>query len=63
MFAVNLRSLRGWSQCYQFSREPSAGGVNASTWLFSEPPAGVSQGVCSEFESPRRVVSLYAFKS
>ena len=39
------------------------GGLNASMQLFSETLAGVSQGVCSEFESHRRAVSVYAFKS
>ena len=39
------------------------GGLNASKQLFPESPAGVSQGVCSDFETPRRVVSVYAFKS
>lgn len=38
-------------------------GFNASKQLFPETLASVSQGVCSEFETPRRVVSVYAFKS
>ena len=62
VFAVNLKSLGGLSQCMRLSRDPSTDSVSVCS-SFEKPSAGIPPSVCSDFEIPRRVVSVYAFKS